>query len=80
MGKGGQFPSQSVQYSYTLHPPNFTRFGRVGCGLRGLVNRGETRPVCHLCVASKSMAEIQGMHISIGHTSCELLQERLTLP
>jgi D-sedoheptulose 7-phosphate isomerase len=31
-----------------------------------------------LCVPSKSTARIQEMHITIGHTICELLEERLT--
>lgn len=30
-----------------------------------------------LCVPSKSTARIQEMHITIGHTMCELLEERL---
>ena len=30
-----------------------------------------------LCIPSKSTARIQEMHITIGHTICELLEERL---
>lgn len=32
-----------------------------------------------LCVPSKSTARIQEMHITIGHTICELLEERLAV-
>jgi D-sedoheptulose 7-phosphate isomerase len=41
---------------------------------------GQMRTVCDLClcVCSKSTARIQEMHITIGHTICELLEERLT--
>ena len=33
-----------------------------------------------LCVRSKSTARIQEMHILIGHTICELLEEKLAKP
>src|SRR5579859_5044380 len=41
---------------------------------------GWMREACDLClcVPSKSTARIQEMHITIGHTICELLEERLT--
>jgi D-sedoheptulose 7-phosphate isomerase len=41
---------------------------------------GQMRTICDLClcVPSKSTARIQEMHITIGHTICELLEERLT--
>lgn len=32
-----------------------------------------------LCVPSKSTARIQEMHITIGHTICELIEERLAV-
>lgn len=40
---------------------------------------GQMRTICDLClcVPSKSTARIQEMHITIGHTICELLEERL---
>jgi len=40
---------------------------------------GKMREVCDLClcVPSKSTARIQEMHIMIGHTICELLEEGL---
>jgi D-sedoheptulose 7-phosphate isomerase len=40
---------------------------------------GQMRVACDLClcVPSKSTARIQEMHITIGHTICELLEERL---
>jgi D-sedoheptulose 7-phosphate isomerase len=40
---------------------------------------GQMRTACDLClcVLSKSTARIQEMHITIGHTICELLEERL---
>jgi len=42
---------------------------------------GQIRSACDtcLCVPSKSTARIQEMHITIGHTICELLEERLTV-
>ena len=41
---------------------------------------GPMRAACDLClcVPSKSTARIQEMHITIGHTICELLEEGLT--
>jgi D-sedoheptulose 7-phosphate isomerase len=41
---------------------------------------GKMREVCDLClcVPSKSTARIQEMHITIGHTICELLEEGMT--
>ena len=41
---------------------------------------GQMRTLCDLCICvpSKSTARIQEMHITIGHTICELLEERLT--
>ncbi len=40
---------------------------------------GRMRTACDLClcVPSKTTARIQEMHITIGHTICELLDERL---
>lgn len=40
---------------------------------------GQMRSACDLClcVPSKSTPRIQEMHITIGHTICELLEERL---
>lgn len=40
---------------------------------------GQMRTACDLClcVSSKSTPRIQEMHITIGHTICELLEERL---
>jgi D-sedoheptulose 7-phosphate isomerase len=42
---------------------------------------GQMRTACELClcVPSKSTARIQEMHITIGHTICELLEERLAV-
>jgi D-sedoheptulose 7-phosphate isomerase len=41
---------------------------------------GKMKGVCDLClcVPSKSTPRIQEMHITIGHTLCELLEERLS--
>jgi D-sedoheptulose 7-phosphate isomerase len=41
---------------------------------------GAMRAACDLClcVPSKSTARIQEMHIMIGHTICELLEEGMT--
>ena len=40
---------------------------------------GQMRTACDLClcVPSKSTARIQEMHITIGHTICEIVEERL---
>jgi D-sedoheptulose 7-phosphate isomerase len=40
---------------------------------------GKMRTACDvcLCVPSKSTPRVQEMHITIGHTICELLEERL---
>jgi D-sedoheptulose 7-phosphate isomerase len=40
---------------------------------------GQLRAVCDLCLCapSKVTARIQEMHITIGHTICELVEERL---
>ena len=40
---------------------------------------GHMRAACDLCICvpTKSTARIQEMHITIGHTICELLEERL---
>lgn len=40
---------------------------------------GKMKDVCDLCLCapSKSTPRIQEMHITIGHTICELLEERL---
>lgn len=50
-------------------------------GVLGLTGEsgGKMRAACDLClcVPSKSTARIQEMHITIGHTICELLEERL---
>ena len=50
----------------------------VVIGLTG-ESGGQMRAACDLClcVPSKSTARIQEMHITIGHTICELLEERL---
>lgn len=47
-------------------------------GLTG-ENGGKMRGECDLClcIPSQSTARIQEMHITIGHTICELLEERL---
>lgn len=41
---------------------------------------GQMKAACDLCLCapSKSRARIQEMHITIGHTICELVEERLT--
>lgn len=41
---------------------------------------GQMRSACDLClrVPSKSTARIQEMHIMIGHTICEILEEEMT--
>ena len=41
---------------------------------------GKMRTACDICLCapSQSTARIQEMHITIGHTICELLEERLT--
>jgi len=41
---------------------------------------GKMRAACDLClcVPTNSTARIQEMHITIGHTICELLEEKLT--
>jgi D-sedoheptulose 7-phosphate isomerase len=41
---------------------------------------GQMQSACDLClcVPSKSTPRIQEMHITIGHTICEILEERLT--
>lgn len=51
----------------------------VVIGLTG-ESGGEMRTVCDLCVCvpCKSTPRIQEMHITIGHTICELLEERLS--
>jgi D-sedoheptulose 7-phosphate isomerase len=43
---------------------------------------GQMRAACDvcLCVPATSTARIQEMHITIGHTICELLEERLGEP
>lgn len=48
-------------------------------GLTGALG-GKMRAACDLClcVPSKSTARIQEMHITIGHTICELLEEKLS--
>jgi D-sedoheptulose 7-phosphate isomerase len=50
----------------------------VVVGLAG-ESGGQMRTACDLClcVPSKSTPRIQEMHITIGHTICELLEERL---
>jgi D-sedoheptulose 7-phosphate isomerase len=50
----------------------------VVIGLTG-ESGGRLRTACDLClcVPSKSTPRIQEMHITIGHTICELLEERL---
>jgi D-sedoheptulose 7-phosphate isomerase len=56
------------------------RKAKVGViGLTGEAG-GEMRSACDLClcVASRSTARIQEMHITIGHAICELVEERLT--
>lgn len=55
---------------------------KSGAAVIGLTGEsgGEMRTACDLClcIPSKSTARIQEMHITIGHTICELLEERLT--
>jgi D-sedoheptulose 7-phosphate isomerase len=50
-------------------------------GVVGLTGEtgGKMRAVCDicLCVPTKSTPRMQEMHITIGHTICELLEERL---
>ena len=50
-------------------------------GVIGLVGEsgGKKRTACDLCLCapSKSTPRIQEIHITIGHTICELLEERL---
>jgi D-sedoheptulose 7-phosphate isomerase len=43
---------------------------------------GKMRAACDLClcVPSKSTPRVQEMHITIGHTICELIEERLLEP
>jgi len=43
---------------------------------------GQMRAACDLClcVPSKSTPRIQEMHITIGHTICDLMEERLVQP
>jgi D-sedoheptulose 7-phosphate isomerase len=50
----------------------------VVIGLTGETG-GQMRAACDLClcVPSKSTPRMQEMHITIGHTICELLEERL---
>jgi D-sedoheptulose 7-phosphate isomerase len=52
----------------------------VVIGLTG-ESGGKMQTVCDLClsVPTKSTARIQEMHITIGHTICELLEERLAI-
>jgi len=55
------------------------RSGKVSViGLTG-ESGGKMRAACDLClcVPTRSTARIQEMHITIGHTICELLEERL---
>jgi D-sedoheptulose 7-phosphate isomerase len=53
----------------------------VVIGLTG-ESGGKMRAACDLClcVPSKSTARIQEMHITIGHTICELLEQALAEP
>lgn len=57
----------------TAHQCNVVVIGLTG--ERG----GQMRAACDLClcVPSKSTARIQEMHITIGHTICQLVEERL---
>lgn len=50
----------------------------VVIGLTG-ESGGQMRTACDLCICvpSKSTPRIQEMHITIGHTICEVLEERL---
>lgn len=54
---------------------------QTNVGVIGLTggSGGQMQKACDLClcVPSKSTARIQEMHIMIGHTICELLEERL---
>jgi len=62
-----------------LHAINEARNNKVSViGLTG-ESGGRMRMACDLClcVPSRSTARIQEMHITIGHTICELLEERL---
>ena len=63
-----------------LYAVEAARQGNVAViGLAG-ESGGQLQSVCDLClcVPSKSTPRIQEMHITIGHTICELLEERLT--
>ena len=53
-------------------------YGVVVIGLTG-ESGGKMRSVCDLCLCAPSdrTARIQEMHITIGHTLCQLLEERL---
>jgi D-sedoheptulose 7-phosphate isomerase len=53
-------------------------YGVVVIGMTGTAG-GRMRDLCDLClcVPSDRTARIQEMHITIGHTLCELLEERL---
>ena len=54
---------------------------RINVSVIGLTGRtgGKMKDLCDLClcVASASTPRIQEMHITIAHTICELLEERL---
>ena len=57
---------------------------QCGVAVIGLTGEsgGKMRAACDLClcVPSKSTPRIQEMHVTIGHTICELIEERLMEP
>jgi D-sedoheptulose 7-phosphate isomerase len=57
---------------------------QCGVAVIGLTGEsgGKMRAACDLClcVPSKSTPRIQEMHITIGHTICDLVEERLVQP
>ncbi len=71
--------STSGNSSNILRTIEAAREGKVGViGLTG-ERGGKMRTACDLClcVPSNSTPRIQEMHITIGHTICELLEARL---
>src|SRR5579862_8174955 len=72
--------STSGNSANILRAMEVARKHRVGViGLTG-ESGGKMQSACDLClcVPSKSTARVQEMHITIGHTICEILEERLT--
>jgi D-sedoheptulose 7-phosphate isomerase len=71
--------STSGNSSNILHAIEAARQSKVAViGLTGETG-GKMRAACDLClcVPCKSTPRMQEMHITIGHTICELLEERL---